>query len=77
MMQTWQDLALKHKDNSKLRIGDVDCTINVELCMNQNINGYPTLVLFKNGDRIDEYAGHREIDLFEEFLNKYLHHEDL
>lgn len=77
MVQAWNDLAFKLRDNSKVRITEVDCTNNAEICMNQNINHYPTLILYKSGSKIADYTGVREVEAFEEFLNNYLHHDDL
>lgn len=77
MAQTWKDLALKFQDNNMVEIAEVDCTNSVELCMNQHIEGYPTLILFKEGYKLKDYLGDRSLNAFEDFLNSYLKHEDL
>ena len=80
MAKAWQDLAAKYAAQHKtVRIGEVDCTNQNELCMNQNINAYPTLILFRSGGvRIAQYAsGGRDLDSLASFLNSYLEHDDL
>lgn len=77
MAQTWKDLANKLKQHENIRIADVDCTKSVELCMNQNIEGYPTLILFVNGNRVNDYQKDRSLDSLEQFVLSYLRHDDL
>lgn len=77
MAQTWADLASYMKIYEPVRIADVDCTKNVELCMNQNIEGYPTLILYVNGNRASDYQHDRSLSSLEQFVVSYLRHEDL
>ncbi|CAF1067959.1 unnamed protein product [Brachionus calyciflorus] len=77
MAQEWINLAVKLADNKQILIGEVDCTQNSEICSNQNIQGYPTMILYKNGFKLTEYNGQRDVNAFVEFVNSYLQHEDL
>ena len=40
----------------------VDCTAETAVCGKYNVNGYPTLKIFKNGELSGEYNGPREAD---------------
>ena len=42
MVSTWKDLARKHNSKKKFLIGKVDCTIETEMCSDNDILAYPT-----------------------------------
>lgn len=65
---TWTDLARK-VPNAK--IAKVDCTEHENLCTNNEVQGYPTLVIFKDGKRIEEYNGSRDLDDLKEFVDRH------
>ena len=48
----------------------VDCTVDTNLCAEQDVTGYPTLKLFNNGDLANglRYRGKREVSAFDKFL---------
>merc|ERR1719402_1154084 len=69
----WIQLAEKYneeQDRDFVSIGKVDCTVDTDLCSEQDISGYPTLKLFNNGDLSNgvRYRGKREIPAFDKFL---------
>lgn len=47
-----------------IKIAKVDCTLqeNRDLCSQQDVNGFPTLFIYKNGEKISEYNGSRSLD---------------
>lgn len=66
---TWDRLAAETSADadSKVKIGKVDCTVHRDLCSGQGVRGYPTLMLFKEGEKEGKkYTGARE---FEPLLN--------
>jgi thioredoxin domain-containing protein 5 len=78
MADTWVDLARRLGHRKNVRIGNVDCMANSELCMNQHVSGYPTLLLYKNGLKINDYAGERDLGSMHSFVAGYLgEHDDL
>lgn len=77
MAKTWQELGLKMKDRQNIVIAEVDCSVETELCLNHDINGYPTLVLYKNGVKLKDYVGARELQSFEQFLNGFIERDEL
>ena len=46
----------KLSDNAEVTIGHVDCTAdgnaNRELCSTHGVNGFPTLNIYKNGEKV-------------------------
>lgn len=53
---TWANLARQMK--GKLNIGEVDCDVERKLCKEARVRGYPTMLFFQGGERI-EYGGLR------------------
>ncbi|GAB0094447.1 Thioredoxin domain-containing protein 5 homolog [Sergentomyia squamirostris] len=70
---TWEELAVKFVGNSNVKIAKVDCTLgeNKELCSSQEVDGFPTLHLYKNGAKLEEYNGSRSLDALHEFVQKH------
>lgn len=70
----WEELATKLA--GKAKVGKVDCTEgndrNRELCNAQGVTGFPTLNIYKNGEKIEEYKGKRTVEELEAFVNKHL-----
>lgn len=55
----------------QVKIAKVDCDSNRDLCVSNNVKGYPTLLLFKGGKREGEaYKGGRDIASFTSFLKE-------
>merc|ERR1719491_2760671 len=61
---TWEALAVELKD--RVQIATVDVTTNERLAKHMGVEGYPTLILFKNGKMV-EYSGARS----QEDLSKF------
>ena len=43
-----------------VKIGEVDCTVNRDVCSKQGVRGFPTILLFKEGTQLEEYEGGRD-----------------
>jgi len=73
---TWEDLAKKYKDNAGVTIGHVDCTAaenaNRALCDANGVNGFPTLNIYKDGEKAEEYSGKRDLESLSAFVEKHL-----
>lgn len=74
MAPTWQSLAEKFVGNANVKISKVDCTLqeNRDLCSEQDVNGFPTLFIYKNGEKISEYNGSRSMEDLYEFVNSHV-----
>ena len=49
----------------------VNCQDSEELCNQQGVNGYPTIFLFKDGERIEEYSGeHKALSIWQYILDQ-------
>ena len=69
---TWRKLADAMKYSDKVRIAQVDCTQDPELCQAQQISGYPTLNLYKDGYFVEQYQEARTLSGLVAFMQKTL-----
>lgn len=74
MAQTWDELATKFVGVAGVKIAKVDCTLaeSKELCSDQDVNGFPTLYIYKDGEKLSEYNGNRSLDDLFEFVNRHI-----
>ncbi|XP_020805742.1 thioredoxin domain-containing protein 5 homolog [Drosophila serrata] len=81
LQPTWEQLATEahQAHQSGVKIAKVDCTApeNKQLCIDQQVEGYPTLFLYKNGQRQSEYEGSRSLPELQSYLKKFLAHDEL
>lgn len=66
----WKEFK-KNNTNPNLEISEVDCEADSETCNNNNINGFPTVILYKNGQS-HEYSDERSINALNTFVNKFI-----
>ncbi|KAF1843560.1 thioredoxin-like protein [Cucurbitaria berberidis CBS 394.84] len=52
----WSNMARQMQ--GKLNVGEVDCDVEKKLCKDAKVQGYPTMITFRGGERI-EYEGLR------------------
>ena len=67
MAAAWTELGREMK--GKLNIGQVNCEAETQLCKEVKLRGYPTLLFFKAGERV-EYDGLRGLGDLVSFANK-------
>jgi hypothetical protein len=48
----WEELGGAFAGDSRVTIGEVDCTTAAEACQDAGVRGYPTLKSFRNGQEI-------------------------
>jgi len=72
---TWEELAQKYKGNEAVTIAHVDCTagenVNRALCDGQGVNGFPTLIAYKEGKKVAEYSGKRDLEALSAFVEQH------
>ncbi|KAI0010016.1 thioredoxin-like protein [Xylariaceae sp. FL0662B] len=69
MASNWQQLAKEMK--GKLNIGEVNCDAESRLCKDVRLRGYPTILFFRGGERV-EYDGLRGLGDFIHYAEKAL-----
>ncbi|EME38226.1 hypothetical protein DOTSEDRAFT_75710 [Dothistroma septosporum NZE10] len=67
MAPNWQSMARQMQ--GQLNVGEVNCEVEKRLCKDAKVRGYPTLLFFRGGERI-EYDGLRGLGDLISFANK-------
>lgn len=67
MAPTWVQLAKEMQ--GKLNVGEVNCDAEKRLCKDARLRGYPTVLFFRGGERV-EYDGLRGIGDFIHYADK-------
>ncbi|XP_064652886.1 thioredoxin domain-containing protein 5-like [Lineus longissimus] len=62
---------------SSVKIAEINCEDNANICEKFKVQGYPTIMLFRNGAQIDEYSGQRTLNGFTEYLSMQTLHDEL
>ena len=65
MMGDWEQLS-KHV-KGKMEVVKIDCDENPKMAEKYNINGFPTIILFKDGKKI-HFEGSRNLENFMKFV---------
>lgn len=65
--------------NANVHIAKVDCTqeSSKQLCSEQEVDGFPTLILYKNGVKVSEYTGTRSLQDLRDFIVRNTGHDEL
>lgn len=74
MKPTWNQLGDSFKDSKTVIIGDVDCTVEKDLCGQFGVRGYPTIKYFTGSTAAegDKYEGGRDFDSLKAFADENL-----
>ena len=67
MAPNWQGMARQMQ--GELNIGEVNCEVEKRLCKDVKVRGYPTILFFQGGERL-EYEGLRGLGDLLNFANK-------
>jgi thioredoxin-like negative regulator of GroEL len=74
MKPTWDKLGAEYEDSKTVLIGDVDCTIEKDVCSKFGVRGYPTIKYFTGNTAADgdDYEGGRDYDSLKTFIDENL-----
>jgi protein disulfide-isomerase len=67
MAPNWVQLGKEMK--GKLNVGEVNCDVEARLCKDVHLRGFPTILFFRGGERV-EYEGLRGLGDFVSYANK-------
>ncbi|KAK8959985.1 Protein disulfide isomerase-like 5-1 [Platanthera guangdongensis] len=66
----WEDLGKAVEGEDAIEIGEVDCSLNKEVCTKVDIHSYPTFKLFYDGEEFAKYQGQRDVEALKSFVLK-------
>jgi len=74
MKPAWDKLGTEFADSKTVVIGDVDCTVQKDLCSKYGVRGYPTIKYFTGSTDPtgDKYEGGRDFDSLKAFVTDNL-----
>ncbi|KAF2877486.1 thioredoxin-like protein [Massariosphaeria phaeospora] len=67
MAPNWSQMAREMR--GKLNVGEVNCDVEKRLCKEAHVKGYPTILFFRGGERV-EYNGLRGLGDFLDYAQK-------
>jgi len=69
----WDVLATQYSLRNDVNIAKIDCTNDEtkSICTSEKVRGYPTLILYKNGERKDTFSGSRSMENLHKFIHKH------
>lgn len=74
MKPAWDQLGDEFADSKTVIIGDVDCTVEKDLCSKYGVRGYPTIKYFTGSTAAegDDYKGGRDFAALKDFADNNL-----
>jgi protein disulfide-isomerase A6 len=74
MKPAWNQLGDAFQNSKTVIIGDVDCTVEKDLCSKYGVRGYPTIKYFTGATAADgdKYEGGRDFDALKNFADENL-----
>lgn len=73
MEGAWAELGneVDSLDIKDVHIGKLDATVHQKARTKYGIRGYPTILLFKDGEVVEKYSGERTVKGFLNFIEKH------
>ncbi|KAG0306964.1 hypothetical protein BGZ98_001386 [Dissophora globulifera] len=68
---TWEKLAVNHQGwgpTKGFKFAEVNCLIEGDVCNDNGVTGYPSLQLFYDGAKVQDYKGSRSLEDLSEFV---------
>ena len=72
MKPAWDQLGDEFSGSKTVLIGDVDCTVEKDLCSKYGVRGYPTIKSFTGNPDGDPYEGGRDFAALKKFADESL-----
>ncbi|KAI9607817.1 hypothetical protein H4Q26_005262 [Puccinia striiformis f. sp. tritici PST-130] len=69
---TWIELAdkMKHYESKGLKMGQLDCIAQGDLCKELGVNSYPTMKFYQDGKAMETYKGDNTVEALKKYLEE-------
>jgi thioredoxin domain-containing protein 5 len=67
---TFEELARALEHDTTVSIAKVDCTVYRPICKDFDVKGYPTLLWFEGGKKVDKYSGPRSLEDLKSYVDQ-------
>ena len=71
IMDVMDELSKKLEKDQNIKVSKIDVDKHTKIGKKENIRGFPTLKLYKNGKEIEHYKGQRNVSSMEKFIRHY------
>ena len=71
LLPTWEEVENTYARHSRIQVDKIDCEKNPEAAKENEIRGFPTIILYKDNDKI-VYQGKRDLESIKAFIGKHL-----
>ncbi|KAF9045695.1 thioredoxin-domain-containing protein [Hymenopellis radicata] len=69
---TWEELVkISETEVPGIKLAQVNCAVNGDLCNANGITGYPTLNVYKNGEFVEKFKGNRVLDTLVPYIKRH------
>ncbi|KAI9598727.1 thioredoxin-like protein [Syncephalis fuscata] len=72
MAPIWVELSHKYSETKNFHLAEINCIAEADLCERHDITGFPTMVMYNNGDREEEYVQEPTLELMSTFVEDQL-----
>jgi len=71
LLPTWGEVEKEYLKHSRVQIDKIDCAKNPSVAKNEQIRGFPTIILVKDGEK-KMYMGDRSLKDIKKFIESNL-----
>ncbi|KAI8049986.1 thioredoxin-like protein [Syncephalis plumigaleata] len=72
MAPFWVELSHKYAETKDFHLGEINCLVEADLCERHDITGFPTMIMYNNGDRGDEFEEEPTVESMSLFVEQQL-----
>lgn len=74
MFEAWEALGDHYFEDDRIQIAEIDCEpkLNKQVCIGFDVDAYPSLLMFKNGKKMDKFLDDRTIDELVVYADKFI-----
>lgn len=70
LLPVWAQLEQTYASNPSVSVEKVDCDQNPQEALKNQVEGFPTIILFKSNGQVVKYRGDRSLDDLKRFISQ-------